>query len=210
MEIRREGSKALSARFNFIFIFARQKKGSGFFFCAKHAPALRAAGAALRACNPAPPVAQPRHAAATAPFGPGPSLGSGLLLLHPCWHQAASPQGAPAPSWSHPFCCGLCFSQHLRETAPPPLFFTPCSSSPFLSPPKNKDLQTLPTLSCEALDVAPCHQLAQVFPGLSAAPFGFWRPFLAGFALPSRRPHPWLLWGWSFRPASCLPLSFSP
>lgn len=144
MEIRREGSKALSARFNFIFIFARQKKGSGFFFCAKHAPALRAAGAALRACNPAPPVAQPRHAAATAPFGPGPSLGSGLLLLHPCWHQAASPQGAPAPPWSRPFCCGLCFHSTLEKLLPHPSSLLHALPAHFCPHPKTKTYKPSP------------------------------------------------------------------
>lgn len=41
---------------DFIFLFVMQKKGSGFFFCAKHAPALCAAGAVLQECSPAPPV----------------------------------------------------------------------------------------------------------------------------------------------------------
>lgn len=41
---------------DFIFLFAMQKKGSGFFFSAKHAPALRAAGAVLQECNAAPPA----------------------------------------------------------------------------------------------------------------------------------------------------------
>lgn len=92
-----------------------QKKGSGFFFCAKHAPALRAAGAVLRECNPAPPVcmalvAPPSPAVrhrimpqATAPF----EWVRGVLRNPPssCWDPAPclcnaglAEKGHPVPS----------------------------------------------------------------------------------------------------------------
>lgn len=100
---------------DFVFLFAMQKKGSGFFFCAKHAPALRAAGAVLRECNPAPPVcmalvAPPSPAVrhrimpqATAPF----EWVRGVLRNPPssCWDPAPclcnaglAEKGHPVPS----------------------------------------------------------------------------------------------------------------
>lgn len=97
--------------FFFFFSFARQKKGSGFFFCAKHAPALRAAGAAaLRACSPAPPAARPRR-------GPGPSLG--------CRSAPAAPLLAPGRPSSGCSCSvlvapSLCFHSTLQKLLPRP------------------------------------------------------------------------------------------
>lgn len=64
---------------DFIFLFTMQKKGSGFFFCTKHAPALHAAGAVLQECNPAPPVCM----APAAPPSPA--------VLHRTTPQATAP-----------------------------------------------------------------------------------------------------------------------
>lgn len=132
-----------------------------------------------------------------------PPLGAGLLLPHPSWHQAAPPRGAPAPSWSHPRCV---FTAPCRSCSPAPLLhsmlFQPASVPTQKQGPANPPHPFLRSPGCQ--------QPAQVFPGLPAAPFGFWRPFHAGFASSRRRPHPWLLWGWSFRPPSRPPPPFSP
>ncbi|XP_009890301.1 PREDICTED: transmembrane 9 superfamily member 2 [Charadrius vociferus] len=80
------------------------KKGSGFFLCAKHAPALRAAGAALQERNPAPPVC-------TAPVAP-PSP----AVLH-----------RTAPTGDCPFRVGACEKSRPRS---PSSSFDACFLNP--------------------------------------------------------------------------------
>lgn len=200
LEIRR-GWEATCSLPNFIlyfFSFARQKKGSGFFFCAKHAPALRAAGAAaLQACSPAPPAARPRHR-------PGPSLGYRSAPAAPLLAPGRPSSGCSCSVLAAP---ALCFHSTLQKLLPHPSSSLHALPAPLQSPPKNRDLQTVPSLSCEALDAS---SWPRYFQDSLQPPLPSGGLFTQALHCPEEPPPRWLLWGWSFRPPSHPPPPFSP